>query len=72
MTLYERFGTLRGRTLAYVGDGNNVATSLTHAAMMLGLNLRLASPKMFALPEETLTAARRVARHDAQVVQCED
>ena len=40
--------------------------------MMLGLNLRLASPEQFALPEETLDAARRVARHGAEVVQLQD
>ncbi len=72
LTVHERCGGLRGRTLAYIGDGNNVATSLTHAAMMLGLNLRLASPEGFGLPEETLAAARRVACHGAEVVQLQD
>ena len=72
LTLRERWGTVAGRTLAYIGDGNNVATSLTHAAMMLGLNLRLAAPDGFTLPEETLAAARRVARHGAQVDQVRD
>ena len=71
-TVHERCGTVRGRTLAYVGDGNNVATSLTHAAMLLGLNLRLASPAEFALPEETIAAARRVAQHGATIVQSQD
>ena len=32
----EKLGSLRGRTIAFVGDGNNVATSLAHAAVMLG------------------------------------
>ncbi len=72
LTVHERFGGLQGRTLAYVGDGNNVATSLTHAAMMLGLNLRLASPETFTLPEATLAAARGVARHGAGIVQLQD
>jgi hypothetical protein len=40
LTLQERLGQLRGRTIAYVGDGNNVATSLAHAAAM--------SPDQFA------------------------
>jgi ornithine carbamoyltransferase len=44
MTLAERLGSLAGRTLTYVGDGNNVATSLAHAGSMLGLRMRFASP----------------------------
>ena len=72
LTLCERCGEVRGRTLAYVGDGNNVATSLTHAAMLLGINLRLASPRGFTLPEETLVAARQVARHGAEIVTFQD
>ena len=36
-TLREHWGTLRGKTLAFVGDGNNVATSLAQAALMLGI-----------------------------------
>ena len=72
LTLLERCGTLRGVTLAYVGDGNNVATSLTHAAAMLGIHLRLASPRGYALPAETLAAARRAARLGARITECDD
>ena len=50
LTLQERFGQLRGRTIAYVGDGNNVATSLAHAAAMLGVHLHIASPEPYQLP----------------------
>ncbi|MGE3403644.1 MAG: ornithine carbamoyltransferase [Vicinamibacterales bacterium] len=67
LTLRERWGSLRGRTLAYVGDGNNVATSLAHAAVMLGVNVRVASPAGYALPPRVLDEARAVARHGAQV-----
>ena len=49
LTLTERFGSLRGRTIAFVGDGNNVAASLAQAATMLGANVRIASPKGFEL-----------------------
>ena len=48
LTLREHWGTLRGRTMAYVGDGNNVATSLAHAAAMLGVNLHVASPEGYS------------------------
>jgi ornithine carbamoyltransferase len=44
LTLYERHGSLRGLRLAYVGDGNNVASSLALAAPALGIDLRFACP----------------------------
>lgn len=72
LTVRERCGSVRGRTLAYVGDGNNVATSLTHAAMMLGMHLRLASPEGYELPDATVTAARQMARHGAEISQVRD
>ena len=72
LTLRERCGAGPGVTLAYVGDGNNVATSLTHAVAMLGMRLRLASPPGYALPAATLEAARRAARRGAEIVQCDD
>jgi ornithine carbamoyltransferase len=50
LTLLERWGTLRGRTIAFVGDGNNVATSLAHASVMLGAHVRVAAPAGYELP----------------------
>ncbi len=44
LTLYERFGSLKGLQIAYVGDGNNVAHSLALAAPGLGIELRFACP----------------------------
>jgi ornithine carbamoyltransferase len=52
MTLQERFGELRGRTLAFIGDGNNVARSLAVACGKLGLRFILASPDAYKLPRE--------------------
>ena len=37
LTLRERWGDCRGRKVAYVGDGNNVATSLAHVTSMMGV-----------------------------------
>src|SRR5688572_19777573 len=53
-TLAELWGTFTGRTIAYVGDGNNVATSLVHAALMLGMSVRIATPKGYELPNEVI------------------
>ena len=50
LTLTERWGSLRGRTIAFVGDGNNVATSLAQAATMLGARVRVATPRGYELP----------------------
>jgi ornithine carbamoyltransferase len=50
MTLRERFGTLDGVKLAYVGDGNNVARSLLVLGHAAGVEVALASPPELALP----------------------
>jgi ornithine carbamoyltransferase len=49
LTLSEHLRDLPGRTIAFVGDGNNVARSLAQAALLLGVNVRIASPRGFEL-----------------------
>jgi ornithine carbamoyltransferase len=51
MTLLERFGTLEGLKLAYVGDGNNMARSLLIAGRIAGVEVAVASPPELSLPE---------------------
>ena len=67
MPMRERWGTLRGRTIAYVGDGNNVASSLAHGASMLGMHLHVASPEPYQLPHAVVQQATAVARHGARL-----
>ena len=67
LTLQERIGPLRGRTIAYVGDGNNVATSLVHAAAMLGVHVHVASPEPYQLPHAVVQQATSVARYGARL-----
>jgi ornithine carbamoyltransferase len=67
LTLQEHIGPLRGRTVAYVGDGNNVATSLVHAAAMLGVHVHVASPEPYQLPHAVVQQATAVARHGARL-----
>jgi ornithine carbamoyltransferase len=62
LTLREIWGALRGRTIAFVGDGNNVATSLAQAAAMLGAVVRVASPPGFELPAHVVDSVKRIAR----------
>ena len=67
LTLEEHIGPLRGRTIAYVGDGNNVATSLAHAGAMLGVHVHVASPEPYQLPHAVVQQATSVARHGARL-----
>ena len=53
MTFEERKGPIRGRTIAWTGDANNVLASWIHAAARLGFRLRVATPKELA-PRESL------------------
>jgi ornithine carbamoyltransferase len=72
VTLRERWESFRGRRIAYVGDGNNVAASLTHAAAMLGVSVHLASPAGYELPDRVLEEAAGVAREGASVCRFQD
>jgi ornithine carbamoyltransferase len=72
LTLREVAGGLAGRTIAFVGDGNNVAASLAHAGAMLGVHVRVASPDGFALPARVVEEAARVARDGGSLERLSD
>ncbi len=65
LTLREHLGALDGRIVAYVGDGNNVATSLAQGCLMAGMHVRVASPAGYELPERVCSEAARLARGGA-------
>jgi ornithine carbamoyltransferase len=58
-TLQELFGDLSGRTLAFVGDGNNVARSLAICCGKLGLRFVLAAPEGYGFDEPFLQLYRQ-------------
>jgi ornithine carbamoyltransferase len=57
MTLRERFGTLEGLRLAYVGDGNNVCNSLMRIAARFGMHFAAATPPGYEPNEEVVAGA---------------
>lgn len=57
-TLEEKFGSTRGVTLAYVGDGNNVCHSLMIAGARVGAHVRIATPAGYEPNAKILAAAR--------------
>ncbi|HMC07343.1 MAG TPA: ornithine carbamoyltransferase [Solirubrobacterales bacterium] len=64
LTLRERFGDLNGLTLAYVGDGNNVARSLAVIGGLAGVEVRVASPEGYGL-EAGIAALQTTDPHEA-------
>jgi ornithine carbamoyltransferase len=57
-TLQQAFGDVRGRTLTYIGDGNNVAHSLLVACAQAGVGIRVAHPAGYAPSDDVVAAAR--------------
>jgi ornithine carbamoyltransferase len=53
-TLREHFGTLQGRKLAWVGDGNNVAVSLARGCAKTGMQVSICSPPGYEIPEQQI------------------
>lgn len=58
MTFEAARGPVAGRTIAWVGDGNNVCNSFIHAAPRLGFTLRIGAPAGFKPPRALVAAAR--------------
>jgi ornithine carbamoyltransferase len=72
LTMIEHWEDRQGRTLAFVGDGNNVATSLVHAAPQFGISVHVATPQGYELPAHVVEVGVRKARGGAYVRTFDD
>ncbi len=72
LTIYEKKGELHGLTLAFVGDGNNVAHSLMLAASLAGMRFRIASPASHAVQDSILHLAQDFAAASGAEIFCAD
>ena len=70
LTILEHKGRLEGVSLAYIGDGNNVARSLCLAAGMMGMEFRIAAPEGYELDEKTVSRAGELARGSGGGIVC--
>jgi len=70
LTIYEKKGELEGLTLAYVGDGNNVAHSLMLASARVGIRFRIASPIGYKVRDDLLELARSYAMDSGAEIMC--
>ena len=73
MTVKENFGYLEGINLTYIGDGrNNMAHSLMVAGAMLGVNVRICTPKSLFPKQEFIDMARQRGEQDGGSVMVTD
>lgn len=71
-TIQEKFGSVKGLTLSYFGDGNNVAHSLLLGGVLMGMNVRLATPKNYQPLPEIVEQARSLAQGDCDIILTDD
>lgn len=68
-TLEERFGSLRGLKVAYIGDGNNVCHSLLTVGAKLGVHVRVATPEGYEPDAAVVSEVRRTARENRSKIE---
>lgn len=72
-TIYERKGKFKGLTLAFIGDGNNVANSLLLGCAMVGINFLIASPREYSMQDHVLRIADKYAeKSGSQIMLLEE
>lgn len=72
MTLKERFGSLEGLTIAYIGDGrNNMANSLLVTSAILGVNVKIIAPEVLQ-PEDEIVALAQKHNNGADLTITDD
>ncbi len=72
LTIQETFGSLAKLTLSYVGDGNNVANSLLLGCALVGMNIRIATPKGFEPNAAIIAKAQAIAGDRTQILITSD
>jgi len=71
LTVKETFGNLKGLTLTYLGDGNNMAHSLMIGCALVGMNVRVACPQDFA-PDPAIVAQAKALAINSEVIVTDD
>ena len=72
MTILEHFGTLKGKKMAYLGDGNNMANSLMIGAAKVGMDISIASPAAYAPTAEMVALAKDIAQYTGSTIDITD
>ncbi len=72
LTIQEEFGKLEGINLSYIGDGNNVANSLMICGALLGVNVKICSPKGFEVDPKIVEKAKSLSKFGSRISICND
>ncbi len=72
LTVQECFGSLAGKTLTYLGDGNNMANSLLLGGALTGLNIRVAAPPGYEPDPDIVQRAQSIAAGKSEIVVTQD
>lgn len=68
LTVQEEFGHCQGLTMTYLGDGNNVAHSLILGCALVGMNVRVATPKGYEPSEAILKKAQAISQGRSEII----
>ena len=69
LTIQEKFGSLKGLNVTFIGDGNNVAVSLLHVCAKLSANFTLASPKGYDMLPAAIELGKKFAKESGSNVR---
>lgn len=72
LTIQEEFQTLKGLTLTYVGDGNNVANSLMLGCALVGMNVKIATPSGYEPSANIVEQARAISDGKTEIIITKD
>lgn len=71
MTVQEKYGTFKGKKLAYIGDGNNVANSLLETCTLVGMDVTVVSPGGYEPPKYVVEKAQEFAKKTGSKISIE-
>lgn len=69
MTIYERFGSLDGKKVAYIGDGNNMANTWLIACGLMGMDISVATPEGYEPNGKAVLEAVELAKKSGANIQ---
>lgn len=68
LTIIEKFGSLKGLNVTFIGDGNNVAVSLLHVCSKLGANFTLSSPEGYDMLPAAIESGQKFAAESGSTI----